>query len=101
YGIRMVTIDAGKGTDLSTTASAVTSEGVETQHAGSFPSDDTGDPSGLEAEDHAVHGLYREAQEAGDRIFADLEQGIPPPPAMTKLIVSRVLAQVMNHRSAL
>jgi HD-GYP domain-containing protein (c-di-GMP phosphodiesterase class II) len=45
--------------------------------------------------------MYLDAQEAVERIFADLEQGIPPPPRRLKMLVANFIAQVLNHRSGL
>jgi putative nucleotidyltransferase with HDIG domain len=45
--------------------------------------------------------VCREAQEAVERIFADLERGVPPTPAATKVIVGTVINQVLHERRAL
>jgi HD-GYP domain-containing protein (c-di-GMP phosphodiesterase class II) len=45
--------------------------------------------------------IYAQAQEAVERIFDDLERGIPPSPEATKAVVSNVLAQVLSDRTAM
>ncbi|NJL18141.1 MAG: HD domain-containing protein, partial [Nitrospira sp.] len=45
--------------------------------------------------------IYAQAQEAVERIFDDLERGVPPTPEATKAIVSNVLDQVLNDRAAI
>ncbi len=45
--------------------------------------------------------IYAQAQEAVERIFDDLEQGIPPFPEAAKVIVSNVLKQILSDRAAM
>ena len=45
--------------------------------------------------------IYAQAQEAVERIFDDLERGVPPSPEATKKVVSNVLTQVLSDRAAM
>lgn len=106
HGVQHVTIDTTKGLDVQALAHTppvkaepfpgtleAGQEGDEaTPNAGSVSMD--GDAS-------QVAALYGEAQEAVERIFADLERGVPPTPAATKVIVGGVIKQVLHDRSAL
>lgn len=105
HGIRMVTIDTSKGSDLPSDPS------TNTQHAASqrATNPDIPAPPDQKAErtpeatpdDHSATAIYAQAQEAVERIFEDLERGIPPTPEATKAIVSNVLEQVLNDRAAM
>lgn len=106
HGIRKVTIDTSKGKDAPSVATGKSAD----MQTGASPLDaaspDTAEGNGNSVhpsveKQNCAHILYAEAQEALERIFADLEQGVPPPPAMTKAIVSKVLSQVLNDRTAL
>jgi HD-GYP domain-containing protein (c-di-GMP phosphodiesterase class II) len=102
YGIRMVTIDTTKGKDI-------TADPAGHASAGQGPASDKSGHDGAPAESATpvqpqtaqAHMLYAEAHEVMERIFADLEKGVPPPPAGTKAVVSRVLTQVLSDRTAL
>lgn len=105
HGIRMVTIDTSKGSDLP-------SEPFTNAHQSASrhsTSPDTSAPPEQKAErtpeakpdDHSVSVIYAQAQEAVERIFEDLERGIPPSPEATKAIVSNVLAQVLSDRTGM
>jgi HD-GYP domain-containing protein (c-di-GMP phosphodiesterase class II) len=105
HGIRRVTIDTSKGRDLPAQPAnrqAFPADGRSPgrQEGGGdsveFPADAPPDP----AAGGAGH-LYAEAQQTVDRIFADLEQGLPPPPAATKAVVSRILSHVLRDRAGL
>jgi HD-GYP domain-containing protein (c-di-GMP phosphodiesterase class II) len=105
HGIRMVTIDTSKGCDLPSEFS------TNTQHAASqhstnpevpVPLDRTAERTlEVKPEDHSVTVTYAQAQEAVERIFEDLERGVPPSPEATKAIVSNVLAQVLSDRATM
>ncbi len=105
HGIRMVTIDTDKGFDLPSGAS------TNTQHAASQhsanpdvtapPEQKTDRAPAAKSDDHSATVIYAQAQEAVERIFEDLEQGIPPSPEATKAIVSKVLEQILNDRAAM
>ena len=105
HGIKLVTIDTSKGADLPSDSS------TDTQHAGSRHSTnpDVPAPPNQKAEpapdakpdEHSVTAIYAQAQEAVERIFEDLERGIPPSPETTKAIVSNVLGQVLSDRAAM
>ena len=97
-GIRTVTIDVSKGIDVpmeeeetpSVHAATVSHKYLtaETPTAPSRPQQDS------------VHAIYAEAQEAVERMFNDLEQGVPPSPETTKAVVSKALVQILNDRTA-
>jgi putative nucleotidyltransferase with HDIG domain len=97
-GVQMVTIDVSKGRD------------VEAVMSGNTPpeTDDLAHKQTPEAPDQLVrsqsdsaHVMYAEAQEAMERIFSDLERDLPPAPTAVKAVVSGVLAQIVNDRTAL
>jgi HD-GYP domain-containing protein (c-di-GMP phosphodiesterase class II) len=91
HGIRMLTIDTGKGSDL---PSATTQPSVNAESA------DSNVPLPKEPKtEQAI--IYAQAQEAVERIFDDLERGVPPSPKATRAIVSNVLDQVLNDRAAI
>ncbi len=97
HGIRRVTIDTGKGVDAPpSVVPGRSSDGDERTPASVAPAEPAGDSA-----DTTARQLYADAQQVVDRIFADLEQGIPPPPAATKAVVSRVLSHIMRDRAAL
>lgn len=105
HGIRVVTIDISKGSDLPTEPS------TNTQHATSRHSTNPDAPAPPEqkaerapeakTDDHSATMIYAQAQEAVEHIFDDLEQGIPPSPEATKTIVSNVLEQILSDRAAM
>jgi HD-GYP domain-containing protein (c-di-GMP phosphodiesterase class II) len=105
HGIKMVTIDTSKGSDLPSQPS------TDTQHAANRDSTNADVPalpdqkaehtSVAKPDDHSVTVIYAEAQEAVERIFEDLERGIPPSPEATKAIVLNVLEQVLSDRAAM
>lgn len=105
HGIRMVTIDTSKGFDLPSAPS------TNTQRPASRHSTNPDVPSLLEQEakraaesksdGHSATVIYAQAREAVERVFDDLEQGIPPSPEATKAIVSNVLGQILSDRAAM
>lgn len=97
HGIRRVTIDTEKGTDApaSSAAASASSDGHTTTVEAPLP-----EPASV-SPDTAARQLYADAQQTVDRIFADLEQGIPPPPAATKAVVSKVVNHILQDRAAL
>lgn len=105
HGIRMVSIDTSKGSDLPSEPSATTQHLTSQQPPNAdvpAPPDHT--PEHMpeaKPENHSVTAIYAQAQEAVERIFEDLERGIPPSPEATKAIVSNVLSQVLNNRAAM
>ncbi|MBH0188900.1 MAG: DUF3391 domain-containing protein [Nitrospira sp.] len=98
HGIRTVTIDISKGTDVRTDAKeeppAKIETGAQTTIAVEPPADPTQPDTG------SVHTLYRDAHETVERIFAQLEQGVPPSPTITKAVVSNVLMRIIDDRTA-
>ena len=115
HGIRMVTIDTSKGLDvpscppptnpdtlehhaqpepppLDSGASVESAPPANTTSAGGVVRHDAGQPPSV---------IYAQAQEAVERIFTDLERGIPPSPEATKAIVSTVLEHVLSDHAAM
>lgn len=101
-GIRMVTIDESKGNNVRSGAAGDDSfrQGIGSEEGVSRETP-LGPTSPIQPRAGSAHALYAEAQEAVVRIFADLEQGVPPPPATTKAIVSKVLTHIISDRTAL
>jgi len=97
-GIRMVTIDVSRGIGVVMEETATPS----IQGATTSPTTPTvGTPAAPPQPQHpSIHALYAEAQEAVERIFTDLEQGVPPSPSLTKAVVSGVLMRVIHERTA-
>lgn len=105
HGIRTVVIDASKGKDVAGEPNETVAKPADSSSVSS-PSSETSDGQLSETTNGSgrmspAQQLYAEAHEAVDRIFADLEQGVPPPPAETKAIVSRVLTRVIDDRASL
>ena len=112
HGIRMVTIDTTKGCDLPSEPSTTVPH-TANQHAThpEVPSPTPPTPplsdhktesaSTAQPDEHSVTAIYAQAQEAVERIFEDLERGIPPSLESAKAIVSNVLRQVLNDRAAM
>jgi len=105
HGIRMVSIDTSKGSDLPSEHSATTQHTASQQSPSAdvpAPPDHTPERTPeVKPHDHSVTAIYAQAQEAVERIFEDLERGIPPSLEATKAIVSNVLDQVLNDRAAM
>ena len=105
HGIKMVTIDTSKGLDLPSQSSANTQDAAS-QHSADpnapAPQSQKAEHSSMaKADDHSITVVYAEAQEAVERIFEDLERGIPPSPEATKVIVLNLLEQVLSDRAAI
>jgi putative nucleotidyltransferase with HDIG domain len=106
HGVQQVTIDPAKGLDLqggTQPLRAAIDQSGETVDAEQLLPQSTQQADkirGREPECQAA-SIYAEAKEAVERIFADLERGIPPTPAATKTAVSGVLNQVLTNRSDL
>lgn len=108
HGVQSVTIDTAKGIDVQ--EAPVLSAAVPAHPVGNrepaAPAEETvpgtpmTPPAGESAQAVAA-SVYTEAQETMERIFADLERGVPPTPAETKVVVTGVLNQVLNTRSEL
>lgn len=99
-GIRTVTIDISKGTNLRADANSKRPDKAGTDSRGAMVTETAISPPQLKAD--SVQTLYTEAHEAVERIFTDLEQGLPPSPAATKAVVSGVLMLISDdHASVL
>ena len=105
HGIRMVSIDTSKGLDLPSAPPATTQHLASQQPPNAdIPAPPDHTPEQMpeaEPHDHSSTVIYAQAQEAVERIFEDLERGIPPSPEATKAIVSHMLDQVLNNRAAM
>jgi HD-GYP domain-containing protein (c-di-GMP phosphodiesterase class II) len=105
HGIRRVTIDTGKGSDLPSSPSTNTQDATN-RHApdpniAAPPDHKTDRTPEANPDDHSGAAVYTQAQEAVERIFDELERGIAPSPEATKAIVSNVLTQVLSDRAAM
>lgn len=106
HGVQHVTIDPSRGLDLHEAASTPT---IEAESLAELPEAQQTTQEGIqETSDARKNGVaqeaasvYTDAQEAVERIFADLERGVPPTPAATKIVVAGVLDQVLNSRNEL
>jgi HD-GYP domain-containing protein (c-di-GMP phosphodiesterase class II) len=105
HGIRMVTIDTGRGIDLPSEQSTNTPQAGNQHPTGRDvpppPDQNDGQAPEVKRDDHSVTVIYAQAQEAVERIFEDLERGIPPCPETTKALVLNVLGQVLRDRAAM
>jgi HD-GYP domain-containing protein (c-di-GMP phosphodiesterase class II) len=100
-GIRKVTIDTNKGKDVQPDAVRDKSVGDAAVHYGVGSGETSvGMTAPVQVQTDSAQTLYAEAQVAVERIFDDLDQGLPPPPATTKAIVSKVLERIVNDRTA-
>ncbi len=105
HGIKMVTINTTKGSDLPPTPST-NIQHVAGQHATNSdvpapPEQKAPHAPAAKSDDPSATVIYAQAQEAVERIFDDLEQGIPPSPEATKAIVSKVMVQILSDRAAM
>lgn len=102
HGIGMVTIDTGKGAEL---PSAPTQPSVSPQPRvpNTLPPQEpqAGQTTERVSGCQPAAVIYAQAQGAAERIFDDLERGVPPSLEATKTIVSNVLDQVLNDRAAI
>lgn len=96
-GVRMVTIDVTKGKDVMAAANRGRSEAS----ASPAHQERAETPGGPVLSQTASAQLYAEAHEAMERIFTDLERNLPPLPAAATAVVSGVLTQIVNDRTAL
>ncbi len=110
HGIRMVTIDTSKGLDVSSPASQAGSENPEHKVPSEPPPLESLSPANTIASyeptttrnaDQPSSIIYAQAQEAVERIFSDLERGIPPSPEASKAVVSIVLEHVLRNHTAI
>ncbi|MBS0151722.1 MAG: DUF3391 domain-containing protein [Nitrospira sp.] len=109
HGIQVVTIDTSKGLDVPSSPSPAGPESLEhdaqpepsrlkspslanTTASGGIATPDASQPPSV---------IYAQAQEAMERIFTDLERGIPPSPGATKAIVSTILEHVLSDHAAM
>lgn len=97
-GVQTVTIDVSKGRDVEPTASG--KQPAETEILSEKETVGTPDQPDR-SQTNSAHAMYAEAHEAMERIFADLEHNLPPSPLTAKAVVSGVLAQILNDRTAL
>lgn len=108
HGVQSVTIDTTKGLDVQTAPAPAVVEPTPSPEQRSAALSEAGtaldmqaSPADKSGPESIVGSVYADAQEAVERIFADLERGVPPTPAATKVVVAGVLDQVLNHRTEL
>lgn len=97
-GIRTVTIDIGKGTDVRPETKEDQPAKARTDSHTTVAAETPTHPTQPDAS--SVQTLYSEAHETVERIFAQLEQGDVPSPTITKAVVSTVLMQIIDDRAA-
>lgn len=113
HGIQVITIDTTKGCDVPSTISESPSVPGEnpsappasiTHQALSVAEEPTTPQTHVDPkptrDEPLTTVIYAQAQEAVERIFDDLERGVPPSPEATKAIVSNILTQVLSDRAA-
>jgi len=104
HGVRQVTIDTTKGLDVPAQAPLVISEpeaGVSTVDRPGSVALNTHEAVSPSNGASQIAAVYGETQETVERIFAELERGVPPTITETKAIVGSVINQVMHDRNAL
>ncbi|MCS6296522.1 MAG: DUF3391 domain-containing protein [Nitrospira sp.] len=102
HGIQIVTIDTDRGLDVGAAPVAAP------EAPSPLPEPPPASSEILEAatNGHASHAAaaaatYREAMEAVERVFTDLEAGQPPKITALKPVVSRLLKQIVEHPEAM
>lgn len=102
HGIQIVTIDTERGLDVG--AAPVAAEAApppvpETPSASAdtMEASSNGHPSHTEP----AAATYREAMEAVERVFTDIEAGQPPKIAALKPVVSKLLQQIVEQPEAM
>lgn len=96
-GIRTVTIDPRKGKDVAGKPSSDGNDGQDEKDAAA--SDSIGATS-LDQADSAS-AFYIAAEEAIERMFDQLMQGGPPPSAVAKAAVAKIMRWILNDREAM
>jgi HD-GYP domain-containing protein (c-di-GMP phosphodiesterase class II) len=96
-GIRTVTIDPRKGKDVAGKPSSDGNDGQDEKDAAA--SDSIGATS-LDQADSAS-AFYIAAEEAIERMFGQLMQGGPPPSAVAKAAVAKIMRWILNDREAM
>lgn len=96
-GIRTVTIDPRKGKDVAGKPSIDGNDGQDEKDAAA--SDSIGATS-LDQADSAS-AFYIAAEEAIERMFDQLMQGGPPPSAVAKAAVAKIMRWILNDREAM
>jgi HD-GYP domain-containing protein (c-di-GMP phosphodiesterase class II) len=97
-GVQMVTIDVSKGKDVM--AAPHSGQSDASAPPAHQPPAETPDSS-VRSQAESAQALYAEAHEAMERIFTDLERNLPPSPVAAAAVVSRMLKQIVNDRTAL
>ncbi|MCC6141068.1 MAG: DUF3391 domain-containing protein [Nitrospira sp.] len=103
HGVRQVTIDTAKGLDVQAPASSAKPEAPVAALTAEAPDNDAPtalDSNPMDDAPYQIAAAYGETQETVERIFADLERGVPPTIAETKAIVGNVITQVLHDRNA-
>jgi HD-GYP domain-containing protein (c-di-GMP phosphodiesterase class II) len=96
-GIRTVTIDPRKGKDM---AGKPSIDGNDDQDEKDAAASDSIGATSLDQADSAS-AFYNAAEEAIERMFDQLMQGGPPPSAVAKAAVAKIMRWILNDREAM
>lgn len=99
HGIQVVTIDTDRGLDVG--AAPAAPEAAPLPEPPSAPEIVEATTNGHSSPAAAAAATYREAMEAVERVFTDLEAGHLPKITALKPVVSTLLKQVVDHPEAM
>ncbi len=99
HGIQVVTIDTDRGLDVG--AAPAAPEAAPLPEPPSAPEIVEAATNGHSSPAAAAAATYREAMEAVERVFTDLEAGHLPKITALKPVVSKLLKQVVDHPEAM
>ncbi|ULA68884.1 MAG: Putative Metal-dependent phosphohydrolase [Nitrospira sp.] len=99
HGIQVVTIDTDRGLDVG--AAPVGPEAAPLPEPPSAPEIVEAATAGHSSPAAAAAATYREAMEAVNRVFTDLEAGQLPKITALKPVVSKLLKQIVEHPEAM
>jgi HD-GYP domain-containing protein (c-di-GMP phosphodiesterase class II) len=97
-GIRTVTIDISRGADIRTDVKEDRPAQARTGSRDTTAAETSANPT--QPNTGSVQTLYKDACETMERIFANLDQGVPPSPTETKAVVSGMLTRIIDDRTA-
>ncbi len=102
HGIQIVTIDTERGLDVGAAPVAPPEVPPSVPEASSAQTDTIDAPSnGHASPAAAAAATYREAMQAVERVFTDIEAGQPPKIATLKPVVSKLLKQIIEQPEAM
>lgn len=103
HGIHIVTIDTKRGLDVGAAAPAPAPEAPSAQEEPAPASVEVATPScgGQASPAMASAAVYRQAMEACDRVFRDIEAGEPPKVTALKPVVRELLKQITEQPEAM